>query len=349
MLYGREKEIEENVNQILVAVAAPLSILGAGGIGKTALALVIMEHADVVRKYESARFFVRCEQATSAALLIELLARGLGVKVSSDDRMKDVMAVLRSSHLVLIILDNFETPWDSQGEQSRVEEILYSIASLSHVTILITMRSNVPPSVHLRWSPPHLLSALPKQAARDLYLEIDPAAGTDSSLDMLLDDLSYMPLAVGIMASLSRNGERPTDLLQSWRDKAVGTDLLHGPDKNKSVKISIQLSIESNMMRALPDALTLLSVVAMLPAGANIALLPKLVTNIPNLLRAKATLRQATLTHAANDSQTIQLLSPVRSYVLKHHPASDSIKQAVYGAYADFVAEHNSKMAAPLS
>ncbi|KAG8884474.1 hypothetical protein FRB98_002373 [Tulasnella sp. 332] len=343
-LYGRDEDIEDIARRIITTDSPRYAILGPGGIGKTALLMFVMDHPDVVEKYEASRYFVQCEQATSSALFIELVAKGLGIEESSRDQMNDVMARLRrGSQPILFALDNFETPWDIVGEQSRVESILCQITSLPHVGVLLTARSDRPPSTDVPWSVPWLdpLSGLREEAGRALYMSMDPKAGSDGSLDALLAELSYMPLAIKLMASMGRSGQRPTALLQAWRDKAGGTDLFRGTDKNKSVKMSIQLSIESNLMKSVPEALTLLSLIAMLPAGANIELLPTLARDIPNLPLAQATLSEATLARVDDDTQAIQLLSPIRSYILKHHPASDSTKQTVYDAYVQFIIKHN--------
>ncbi|KAG8884592.1 hypothetical protein FRB97_003889 [Tulasnella sp. 331] len=350
ILYGRDKEIKDIAHRITTTESPRYAIHGPGGIGKTALSLEVMEHPDVAEKYGNSRHFVQCEQATTSALLIELIARGLGIEESSNDRMKDVMSRLQDpDQPVLLILDNFETPWDIVGEKSRVESILCQITSLPHVAILLTMRSDAPPSTHVQWSLPWLdpISALTEDAAHALYVNVDPKADGDSSLDTLLAELSYMPLAITLMASMGRSGQRPTALLQAWRDKAGGTDLFRGTDKNKSVNISIQLSIDSNLMKSVPEALTLLSLLAMLPAGASMELLPSLALDIPNLVLAQVTLSEATLGYIDSGKQAMRLLSPVRSYVLKHQPASDSIKHTVYGAYAQFIANHNAEFGSP--
>ncbi|KAG8874716.1 hypothetical protein FRB97_005690 [Tulasnella sp. 331] len=350
VLYGRDGEVEKIVRRILELFSPRLALLGPGGVGKTALALAIIEHPGAIEKFKNFRFFVRCEQATSASLLIDLLAMRLQIEKQSTNRMQAVTSLLSSiGRPVLLILDNFETPWDAKGEQSRVEEVLCALASLPHVALLITMRSHTPPSTHVSWSLPWLdpLSGLSELAARDLYLNVDPKAGHDGSLDELLEDLSYMPLAITLMASLGRSGESPETLLKVWRDKAVGTDLLSGGDKSKSVNVSIQLSIESNLMKNVPDALTLLSVIAMLPAGIDMLLLPALVPSIPNRILAKTTLIEATLAQDVNDTHILQILSPIRLYVSRHHPPPDHIRRTVYNAYTQFVLQHNSRLGDP--
>ncbi|KAG8993563.1 hypothetical protein FRB93_001942 [Tulasnella sp. JGI-2019a] len=345
VLYGRDDEVSNIVGRVVSTASPRLAILGPGGIGKTAVLLAVKEHPDIEQRFGDSRFFVRCEQATSPALFIELIAKSLHIENSSNDRMEDIRIRLRSNNQpTLLLLDNFETPWDIPEEQTTVEEILSSLTSFPHVAILITMRSNVPPSTNISWSRPWLepLPVLSKEAAHDLYVTIDPEAASDHSLDALLAELSYMPLAITLMASLGRTGETPIALLKAWKNKAIGADLLHGTDKNKSVNISIRLSIESNLMRSVPEALILLSVIAMLPAGANVALLPNLLPSIQNLILAKGALRRAALTNPEAGSQTLQVLSPIRAYVLKYHPLSTDLREALHDAYIAFIAEHAS-------
>ncbi|KAG8880203.1 hypothetical protein FRB98_005287 [Tulasnella sp. 332] len=352
VLYGRDRWIDKIVDRMTTSASPRYAILGPGGIGKTALSLGVMDHRDVVERFGDSRFFVRCEEATSAALLIELIARGLGIEELSRDRMEDVTSRLRGAiKPILLVLDNFETPWDIVNEQSRVEDILYQITSFPHVAILVTMRSNAPPSIRIPWSLPWLepLSILSIRAARQLYISIDPNARRDASLNALLSDLSYMPLAITLVASLGRTGETPTALLRAWRDMAVGTDLIVGSDKTKSVTVSIRLSVESNRMRSVPGAVALLSVIAMLPGGADPTLLPKLAPSISNLVACKAMLHEVALTQTDHGSATIQLLSPIRSYVLKHHPVSENVKKAVYEAYVQYVTDYTSAKRGPSS
>ncbi|KAG8890434.1 hypothetical protein FRB98_008469 [Tulasnella sp. 332] len=349
---GRDDIVKE-ISSRLVGTAVPrLALLGAGGIGKTAVALNVLGSDDVVRHYGEARYFVRCEEATGSVLLVELLATSLGIKKSSNDRLQDVMALLTASHHpILVLFDSFETPWDASEERSHVEEILCTVASLPHVAILITMRSDVPPSIHVKWSEPPLdaLPALKLEASLELYVRIHPAASSDPALEQLLADLSYMPLAITLMASLGRHGnETPTNLLKNWKDERVGITLLNGgTSKSNSVNRSIELSIESNLMKLAPEALTLLSIVAMLPAGASPWLLENDIPNIRSPLLAKARLLEATLAYNISNTNALQLHSPIRLYVSRYHPPSKEVRDAIYIAFADFVSRHNSRLGDP--
>ncbi|KAG8882504.1 hypothetical protein FRB98_003633 [Tulasnella sp. 332] len=121
VLYVRDGEVNDVTRRLTSTAGSTwLALLGPGGIGKTAILLAIRDHALVAQKYGDCRYFVRCEQATSTTLLVEFIARSLRLETSSSDRMKDVMTLLRKAdHPILLIVDNFETPRDVEGEQSR--------------------------------------------------------------------------------------------------------------------------------------------------------------------------------------------------------------------------------------
>ncbi|KAG8876036.1 hypothetical protein FRB97_004502 [Tulasnella sp. 331] len=173
---------------------------------------------------------------------------------------------------------------------------------------------------------------------------MDSGADSDDSFNALLKELSYVPLAVTLLVSLGRGEENPTVLLQAWRDKAAGIDLVTGSDKTTSSAISIQLSIKSSRMHSTSDALTLLSIIAMLAGGSNPDLLLRLTPSISNLIESTVMLRKAAPTYTGPGSATLQLLSPIRSYVLKCHPASDMLKQVVYDVYTQYVTNRSLAM-----
>ncbi len=102
-LIGREADVE----QVAQRLERPLlfTIVGAGGVGKTSLAVEIghrLEHA----VYERARF-VDLAQVEDAALVPFALAAVLGVPVQAEDPLAVVMAYLQSRSQ-LLILDNCE-------------------------------------------------------------------------------------------------------------------------------------------------------------------------------------------------------------------------------------------------
>ncbi len=315
-----------------------LAILGGGGQGKTSVALHVIHHPRVVETFLDDRVWVPCAEATTVSLFLELLATSLGIPKSARDRRAEIMQALRSGgRRRALVLDNFETPWDIDGHQSEVEDIISGMASIQDVSIIITMRAYIPPTATSRmtWTPPTLqpLSVLHKQAARQLYIALDPVAENDPALDALLSALDYVPLAVTLMARVGLYGETPSMLLKRWNDSLDSTEVLNlGTDQLSSVKVSIEMSVNSNIIKANPDALHLLSILSMLPAGARRDSIAALAPGIASA-RAIVNLLQATLITLENPRQIVRVLAPIRLYMQQHHPPTPEARLSLHSFY----------------
>ncbi|KAG8873126.1 hypothetical protein FRB98_009178 [Tulasnella sp. 332] len=283
IFYGRDDLVNEIVRRIISVVSARFGILGSGGMGKTALALAVAAHPDVIKHFGvDRRHWARCDEATSPGLLVEIAARTLGLDDPSNDRIQDVMTfLLRDTHPRLLVLDNFETPWDIEGRQSDVEDVLCTLAAVPHLTILITMRGTLPGSTRIRWTKPELfpLVALSPNAAQQLWFEVCDEASDDhdEALDDLLAELDYVPLAVTLMAKVGRDCmEGPKELLSRW--KSEGTDIMDEPgadrhsigrdtpayNKARAALLNDEINIESVLTRALRQDRTRSSIMAVL-------------------------------------------------------------------------------------
>ncbi|KAG8936265.1 hypothetical protein FRC03_008395, partial [Tulasnella sp. 419] len=341
-LFGRDGYIDKAIKLLFSITGAKIAILGPGGMGKTSVALKIIYNALVVDRFGDNRCWIPCEQATSVPLLLELTAKSLNLpSSSSNDRLAEVVRFLKSSkHLYILLFDNFETPWDIEGQQSNVAEVLAIIASIPSVSFIITMRGNQPPSSHtIEWTEPKLpsLSQLDLDAAEEAFSRISPDAKGEPNLGTLLQALDCMPLAITLMAKLSAAGETVADLLEQW--KSERTRLLDQPggDRRNSIEVSIKLSIESQPVRGNPDALRLLSVLAMLPAGAALARLPEMCPSISGWKAALRVLRGAALVYDSADKIRIQMLSPIQSYTLLHYPLGQEPLKELRASYYKLV------------
>ncbi|KAG8931308.1 hypothetical protein FRC02_002904 [Tulasnella sp. 418] len=324
-IFGREEYVGKAIKLLFSSTGAKIAILGPGGMGKTSVALKIIHDTLVIERFGENRCWVPCEQATSVPLFIELVAKSLNIpSSSSNDRLADIIAFLKSStSLIILLLDNFETPWDIEGQQSTVADVLTAIGSIPSVSFIITMRGTQHPSSNtIDWTKPRLpiLSQLDLDAAEEAFLKISPDAEGDPELRVLLQKVDCMPLAITLMAKLSEAGETVSDLLEQWNlDR---TRLLDQPggDRRNSIEVSIKLSLDSRSVKGNPDAIRLLSVLAMLPAGAALIRLPEMCPSIPGWKVALRVLRGAALVYDSADKSRIRMLSPIQSYILLHYP-----------------------------
>ncbi|KAG8878821.1 hypothetical protein FRB97_002189 [Tulasnella sp. 331] len=345
LFYGRDNVVEDIVLKILAPFATRYGVLGPGGIGKTSVVSAVMQHPDTARHFESRRYWAPCEQASSIELLHAILAKVFQIQDGSSDRVKAILSRLESdTRQHLIVLDNFETPWDIEGHQSDVLDTLCAISAVSNLTILITMRGSLPGTTRMKWTKPELLplAALLPDAARELFTQVSPESGDDRNLDSLLAALDYMPLAVTLMAKVGSEGETPTELLERWRSE--GTDLIHeeGGDRRTSVNKSIELSLQSNLMRNNPEALVLLSILLVLPGGARPDIISGLVPSISRPSKARAVLLRASLVYTVGATHILRVLSPISSYITRRHPLPPELWRSIHDFYIKYSQEHAS-------
>jgi hypothetical protein len=316
-------------------------ILAPGGMGKTSTALAVMKHPSVMKKFAKERqFWVPCISANSPSTFLAHLSRHLRVTRQTGHPLDDILATLKTTEEPrVILLDNFETPWHPvEGNQESVADVLRALALLPHVAILVTMRSEFPPLDEWIYEP---LSHVEPQDSRQIYTAIDPRAGNDPKLDELLQVLGHLPYAVTLMATLGKRSlSNPERLLERWNEK--GTDMLSKAQggMDHSIELSLQFVAHS------PNAIMLLQVLSMLPAGLNHSHLDFWVPSWqPESVDA---LRDAALVLViAKDTGSVQehrlfVIPVVQSYMNQRDRIPDDIRQGVYATSCRFLELHKS-------
>jgi len=349
IFFGRD-ELVEKTSRLLASsgTALHMCLLGPGGMGKTSLALAIIDSPLVKAKFqEERRVWVPCVEATSASLFLQVLYTSLRVQRQTDSIMNDILYELKSTkEPYLLLLDNFETPWNTTGSdgQKRVEDTLHKLNQLTHVSILVTMRGSQPPTFDVNWHS-EIVSATDKNACQRICQRINPRWNSDPDIDDLVDAVGCMPFAVTLMASRGRkSGWSAGALLDEWRQR--GTDMWSPNGSLESgMNKSISLSVDSDFVKSDPDALYLLATLSMLPAGTSRKNLIYWVPKERLTSGAITTLSEAALLQTAdqdNDdaSQTLFVLPVIQSFMIHRNRITEHIQQYVQSALCKYILDH---------
>ncbi|EJD39973.1 TPR-like protein [Auricularia subglabra TFB-10046 SS5] len=114
---------------------------------------------------------------------------------------------------------------------------------------------------------------------------------------------------------------------------AVSTSMLKrgaGGHRLNALDVSITLSLMSPRIQAVPDAVKLLSLLALLPRGVIDTDLRHWASELSS--RALPALLQAALAYRTSE-QRVHALAPIRAFVLARHPPSDDILRPLYRHY----------------
>ncbi|KAH7098731.1 hypothetical protein BKA62DRAFT_773141 [Auriculariales sp. MPI-PUGE-AT-0066] len=329
---GRTKQVTELVNLLIRALqtgaAGHLVILGAGGIGKTTVALAILHANEVKQHFESRRYFISCEGALSASAVIGMLARLFGLR---DAQQSDPLAALwtRIDKPTVIIIDNFESIWITEDNRLRqdTERLLRTLASIEHLSLVVTSRgTTLPPGIRWANMKQATLQTISLHAAQSVFADIAGEcenAQQEVAVRELLAAVDCMPLAVTLLAQLAQNGESPTSLLRQWHAKRSGVLRTESTGREYNVEASIAISLDflpsaSND----PDPLQLLAICGRLPDGLSARLVEALRSSFNDIDNAIRILRKHALIQPAGDDQ-YKMLSPVRHFVQKQHSVAE--------------------------
>ena len=338
---GRSDSLQEITHLLCSETNSRICVLGPGGMGKTSLALAVVESPVVQEKYGSRCFWVPCIEAFSPGLLLQVLYVHLRVARATDDTLDDIVSELnRTKEPRLILLDNFETPWfPTDGTRQEVGTILRRISQLTHVAILMTMRGRDPPCDDIKWQPKHL-DAVDEESSRCIFHEIYPQSEEDPDVDNLSAALGRMPFALTLMAEVGRkSGSSAKELMVEWSES--GTDTISSTSSpeanmNRSIGLSFRLIQQD------PNALLLLQTLSLLPAGTSKANLNWWAPDLKSRSTAIATLSDAALLirHSSYAETTLFVVPVVQSFMSTTNRILKSTRESIQEACYRYVLDH---------
>ncbi|KAJ7278826.1 P-loop containing nucleoside triphosphate hydrolase protein, partial [Mycena rebaudengoi] len=319
IFHGRDSELDTVVT-ILLQDSARIAIIGTGGMGKTTLAIAAVQNSQVESKY-SHRYFVSCQSAPTCVELVSMIADHLGLEKQSNVS-RTVVNYFIHAPPSLLVLDNFETPWEPSSSRPEVEEFLSLLTDIPQLALVITMRGAERPA-KVRWTQPFLapLAPLPHFAALQTFFDVADNTHDEESVNHLLELTGNLPLAVSLIASVA-GAEGCDSAIVRWKSESTRM-LSDGYDKRSSLDISIMLSFTSSRMTT--GAQDLLRILSMLPDGFTDADLLQTKLPITDILASKAALLRTALAFVDKENR-IQVLTPIREHILNSHPPTSALK-----------------------
>jgi hypothetical protein len=238
------------IDMLLSTTQHHIAVVGGGGIGKTCVALSIVDDETV--RTEKLCCFVPCDAFSTASDLVLGIIQVIKGDVSSGgDPMDKLTSCLKAIGPVILVLDNFESPWDSPGARTGLIAVLKTLASLPRLQLVITTRGDCPPARgDIRWTS-LFLRPLSMVAARDLFLAVNPSTSPKEypDLDLLLDKLDGLPLAVKLLAELKRS-MTCASLLRRWEKQKTSLLRTENQSPGRLTSFDISLSLSLSQLRS---------------------------------------------------------------------------------------------------
>ena len=236
--FGRDELVEEVVG--LAVNIKPIALIGAGGIGKTSVALTVLHHSRIKERFGDERRFIRCDQfPPSRAHFLARLSKVIGAGVENPEDLAPLRPVLSFKEM-FIILDRTESILDPQGTNAReIYEVVSELCQVRTICICITSRITVAPPLCKRPA----IHQLSREAACNIFYNIYDDGGRSEVIGDLVQRLDFHALSIVLLATTaSRNMWSYDRVAKEWetqRAQVLRTEY------NESLAAAIELSLAS--------------------------------------------------------------------------------------------------------
>ncbi|KAJ7027758.1 P-loop containing nucleoside triphosphate hydrolase protein [Mycena alexandri] len=325
IFYGREQEVVKIVAALTASNPARVAILGPGGMGKTCLALAAVHNTEIVTMFGNQRFFIPLSAAVSATDLIAKVAQYFGLEQHGRLQKNILRHLCAAPAPVLLVLDNMEDCWELLAGRPQVEDFLSHLSDVPGLRLLVTMRGVERPN-QVKWSRPFLLALIPldADAARSTFVDITDEVADEKIANKLLALTDHLPLAISLMANLA-SFDGCNTVLERWNSETTSL-LSDGADKLSNLDTSIMISLTSPRMKSNPNALKVLSLMALLPDGVSRADLEEMNLPLADVARCISTLMRCALCYLDSDHR-FKLLAPIAQFTRRQYPIFEELQR----------------------
>jgi hypothetical protein len=189
---------------------------------------------------------------------------------------------------------------------------------------------------NIQWTRPFLepLAPLDQDAARQIFIDITDGIYETKDIDKVLLLADNIPLAIDLIANLV-NSEGIPSVFCRWETQKTSI-VSEGHDAKSNLELSILLSLSGPRMISSPQALDLLSLLSILPDGLSDVELLQSHFPMEKILACKSALLRTTLAYT-DGQKRLKALLPVREYVQKNHPPTDTLIYPLFKHYQELL------------